>query len=160
MPGYKFKDLNYTVTFPNGSVGYGHRSVKGRGKTLGAGGDALNWVTNTANTFALKRNVDREIGKIYLKIKKLLENHTGVLVVVQYQQWKDGEPGFNPPELLSVMLGPASSNLPSAIRAWENQPKLMQMPTVKGKVLGPRNYLWFIEDKTQKDGLKKTEVMD
>jgi hypothetical protein len=82
------------------------------------------------------------------------------LVVVQYQQWKAGEPGFNPPELLSVMLGPASSNLPSAIRAWEAKPKLMQMPTAKGKVLDPRNYLWFIEDKTQKDGLKKTEVMD
>jgi hypothetical protein len=36
----------------------------------------------------------------------------------------------------------------------------MQMPTAKGRVLGPRSYLWFIKDKTQKDGLKKTEVMD
>jgi hypothetical protein len=58
------------------------------------------------------------------------------------------------------MLGPASSNFRSAIRAWKNKPRLMQMPTAKGRVLGPRSYLWFIKDKTQKDGLKKTEVMD
>lgn len=160
MPAYKFKDLKYTVTSPKGSVGYAHRSVKGRGKTVGAGVDAGAWAVNFAHNIVVKKNVDREIEKIYPKMKKLLENHTGVLVVVQYQQWKAGEPGFNPPELLSVMLGPASSNLISATRAWENKPKLMQMPTVKGKVLGPRNYLWFIEEKTQKDGLKKTEVMD
>lgn len=158
MPTYKFKDLKYTVTSPKGNAGYGHRSVEGRGKTIGAGVDAVALGVNFTYDFFLQRNVDKEIEKIYPKMKKLLENHTGVMVVVQYQQWK-AKPSHCP-DLLSVMLGPASSNFKSAIRAWENKPKLMQMPTVKGRVLGPRNYLWFIEDKTQKDGLKKTEVMD
>jgi hypothetical protein len=77
LPGYKFKDLKYTVTFPKGSVGYGHRSVKGRGKTVGASADGLAAGENFIHNIGVQRNLDREIEKIYPKMKKLLENHTG-----------------------------------------------------------------------------------
>lgn len=76
MPGYKFKDLKYTVTSPKGSVGYAHRSVKGRGKTVGAGVDAGAWAVNFAHNIVVKRNVDREIEKTAEKSNRCIGRRT------------------------------------------------------------------------------------
>jgi hypothetical protein len=156
LPGYKLKDLTYTVSFPRGPV---FRKGSGRGKAVGALADGFGMVINGAFNIGVKRNVDKKLEKMYPDIKKALENHTGLMVVVQYQRWKDGNPKFNQPELLSIMIGPAASNLPSAIRKWEQSSKILQGPR-EGKVLGPRNYLWFTKDSTKKEDLKKAEVLN
>ncbi|MGD9366925.1 MAG: hypothetical protein PVH87_14595 [Desulfobacteraceae bacterium] len=156
MPGYKLKDLKYIVVLPQRRA---FRKGAERGKFIDAAGDGFAMFMNGAFNIAVKRNVDRKLEEMYPDIKKTLVNHTGVMVVVQYQQWKAGNPEFNPPELLSIMIGPAASNLPSAIRRWEQMSKLMQGPD-DGKVFGPRNYLWFTKDSGKKENLKKAEVLN
>jgi hypothetical protein len=157
LPGYRFRDLTYTVSIPQGDGGYGHRTVSERGKVVGSVVDAGSSLIKFAHKIGVERNVNNKIEELYPNIKKALENHTGVIVIVQYQIWKIADPDFNPPELLSVMLGPAASNLPSAIRQWEQTSKLVQGPT-DGKVFGPHKYLWFTRDLTNKEKLKKSEV--
>lgn len=159
MPGYTLRDLKYTVSFPQSGGSYGHRTVSGRGKVVGSFVDAGSSLMKFAHKIGVERNVNKKLEEMYPKIKKALENHTGVMVVVQYQKWKIADPDFNPPELLSVMLGPAASNLPSAIRQWEQKSKLVQGPG-DGKVFGPHNYLWFTQDLTNKEKLKKSEVLN
>jgi hypothetical protein len=159
LPGYRFRDLKYTVSFKGGGGPYGHRTVEGRGKVVGSFVDAGSSLIKFAHDFGVERNVNKRLEEIYPKIKRALENHTGVLVVVQYQIWEFADPDFNPPELLSVMLGPAASNLPSAIRKWEQKSKLVQGPS-EGKVFGPQKYLWFTQDLKNKDELKRTEALN
>jgi hypothetical protein len=154
LPGYELKDLKYTVVVPRSR---GFRKGSGRGKRVGAVADGFSIVTNFFHDIGLQRNVDKKLEKMEPDIKKAMGNHTGILVVVQYQQWEADNPDFPRPELLSIIIGPAASNTPSAIRRWEQKCKLMQGPD-KGKVVSD-NYLWFTEDKSKKDDLKKSEVL-
>lgn len=156
MPGYKLKDLTYTVSFPQGPT---FRKGSGRSKAFGAAADFAQMITISAFDFGVKRRVDKKLREMYPAIKNALGNHTGVMVVVQYHQDKAGAPDFNPPKMLSVMIGPAASNLLSAIRKWEQSSKLMQGPG-EGMVLGPRKYLWFRKDSEKREKIEKSEVLN
>lgn len=159
MPGYTLRDLKYIVLFAGGSGTFGYNTVSGRGKAVGAAANGLAKVTNFVHQTGVRRNLDKKLEEMYPDIKKAMANHTGVMVVVQYQQAKAGHPDFNPPELLAVMLGPAASNLPSAKRKWEQASKIVRGPD-DGMTFGPRAYLWFTEDIAKKESLKKTELLN
>jgi hypothetical protein len=159
LPGYRLKDLKYTVSFAGASGAYGYNTISGRGKVVGAAAKGLAKVTNFVHQIGVKRNVDKKLEEMYPDIRKAMRNHTGVMVVIQYQQAKAGHPDFNPPELLAVMLGPSASNLPSAIRKWEQASKIVRGPDDR-MIFGPCSYLWFTEDPAKKESMKKTELLN
>lgn len=143
MPGYKIKDLRYTISFPKGRTGYGHKMAEERGKTVGAVADAFNWVVNAPFKGGVELELKRKLNEMYPDIYKAIGNHTGVLVIVQYQQWKEQNgAGNNPLQLLYVIIGPAGSNVHYAYRAWCQKPKLTPTPGTR-MVLGPKKLLWF-----------------
>ncbi len=149
MAGYKLNDLKYTVSYPKPI-----KSLATKGKKIGALADAMNFGVNKLYNLGLKNQIDRELEKMYLDILKAMRNHTGVLVVVQYQECKTPDPaGNNPLKLLSIIIGPPASNRQSASRQYmrmEKMPMIKQGPD-SGMVYGPKSFLWFTRDLTKKE---------
>lgn len=158
MSGYKrYRDLKYRYECSSAKLGGGHRTVKGRGKKLGAGVDGFAWFSQKIFDASMEVEVDARIEKHYPEMKKILKNHTGVLVVLQYEISKNAD--FKDCRLLSVMLGDGASNFRSALRKWQQSAHFIKAPTDWLMQYGPQEYLWFIEDKNEKDGLKNTDSM-
>ena len=140
----RIRDLKYRVRIVNHDELKGKSS--GRGGVLGALADALNAGVNGVFNMPQEMKLNKKLDEMYPQIYEAMKDHTGVLVVAQYQQWKAPDAsGNNPLQLLSVMLGPAASNLQSAFRRWQHQPKLMQGPD-RGMVYGPIACYWFTRD--------------
>ena len=107
--------------------------------------EVLSWIASQALGASQKLALKRKLNDIYPQIKDKIQNHTGVLVIAQYQKWKYASPDNNPPQLLSVSAGPVASNRQSAYRKWrqiEMGPKLRQGPQ-DGMIYGPIQFLWF-----------------
>jgi hypothetical protein len=155
LAGYKFKDLKYTVSYPKPLKPLGTK-----GKRVGALADAMNFGVNKLSKLGLQNQIDRKLEKMYLDIRKAMKNHTGVLVVVQYQKWKSPDPaGNNPLQLLSIIIGPPASNRQSASRQYmrmEKMPMIKQGPDI-GMVYGPKAFLWFTRDLTKKEQREEQE---
>jgi hypothetical protein len=126
--------------------------------------EVLSWIGSHALGFSQKTALKRKLDELYPKIRDKIQKHTGVLVVVQYQKWKYANPSNNPPQLLSVSVGPAASNGQSAFRKWrqiEMGPTLKQGPK-DGMIYGPIQLLWLTRItpdtglKDQKDQNKET----
>jgi hypothetical protein len=137
----RIRDLKYRVRIVR------YDDLKGKsasnGEVLGALAKALNIGVNGVFNMSQEMKLSKKLNEMYPQIYDAMKDHTGVLVVVRYQQWKTPDAaGNNPLQLLSVMLGPSASNFQSAFRQWQNQPKLMQGPD-KGMVYGPIACYWF-----------------
>jgi hypothetical protein len=136
-------------------MGYGHKMAEERGKTVGAVADGVNWIVNKGFSFGVKRQVNKKIDEMYPDIYKAIGDHTGVLVIVQYQQWREQNGAENNPlQLLYVSIGPAGSNVHYTYRAWCHKPKLIPSPG-KRMVLGPTELRWFTKILSTEEKIKR-----
>lgn len=155
MPGYKLKDLKYTVSYPQPL-----KPLRTKGKRVGALADAMNFGVNKLSKLGLQNQIDKKLEKMYPDILKTMKNHTGVLVVVQYQKWKSPDAaGNNPLQLLSISIGPPASNRQSATRQNMRMGKMhrIKQGPGSGMVYGPKAYLWFTRDLTTKEQKEEQE---
>lgn len=161
----KLHDLQYTVSILMSEDTMKKHHGGGASKNrLEAVLDAFTWFAKTTLGYSKDAAVRNRLNELYPKIKEKMENHSGVLVIVQYQKWKYADPGNNPPQLLSVHIGPAASNRHSAFRKWK---QLQKMPQLKpgpddGMVFGPTEMIWFTrvksKDADQKELNEKQEI--
>ncbi len=131
-----------------------------KGKKVGALADAINFGVNKLSELGLKHQVEKKLEKMYTDIRKAMKNHTGVLVVVQYQQWKSPDAaGNNPLQLLSITIGPPASNRQSAARQYMRLEKLttIKQGPDRGMVYGPKEFLWFTRNLTKKEQREEQE---
>lgn len=155
MPGYKLKDLKYTVSHPQPL-----KPPRKKGERIGALADAINFGVNKLSKLGLQSQIDKKLEKMYPDIRKAMNNHTGVLVIVQYQKWASPDAaGNNPLQLLSIIIGPPASNRQSASRQYmriEKMPMIKQGPGNR-MVYGPKAFLWFRRDLTKKEQIEEQE---
>ncbi len=142
----RIKNLKYTISVPMPGAAM---KKKSGGKVVGAAANALNSGVNGLFNCGVKNELKQKLEEMYPAIYDAMKDHTGVLVVVQFQQWKSqNAAGNNPPQLLSVIIGPAASNRQSAFRKHkmrERMPAIKQSPGA-GMVYGPSEFLWFTRD--------------
>ena len=154
----ELNDLRYTVsTLMSGETLKKHHGGGPCKNRLEAAIDTLSWIAKTTLGFSQDFAVRNRLNELYPRIKEKMKNYNGVLVIVQYQKWKYADPGNNPPQLLSVIIGPAATNRLSAFRKWnqlQRLPQLKQGPD-NGMVYGPTEIIWFTRVKPNGDAEKK-----
>lgn len=143
----KLRDLQYKTWSPmsEDTMKINHSGSGPCKNRVEAAVEVLSWIASQALGTSQKLALRTKLNNIYPQIKDKIQNHTGVLVVAQYQKWKYANPNNNPPQLLSVSVGPAASNRQSAYRKWrqiEMGPTLRQGPQ-DGMVYGFVQFLWF-----------------
>jgi hypothetical protein len=100
------RDLEYTMWFPNVRT-----TCKSGGKTIGALANALSTGMNGLFRFSQELKLKKKLDEMYPQIFDAMQDHTGVLVIVIYQQWKSADPAYNPPEILSIRRKSIGSRL-------------------------------------------------
>ena len=139
----RIRSLKYRIMIPTPRPSSKKKSGGGAWEALA---EVASWGANAYLKYQQKKELSRKLDAMYPQIYDAMKEHTGVLVIVQYQQWKVPYPsGDNSPEILSIIIGPAASNLHSAYRRWRQGSKILQGPG-KNKVLGPEACIWFTRD--------------
>lgn len=161
----KFNDLQYTVSTLMSEATMKKKHGGGPvGSRIEALAEAMKWLADASFGFAQERILKKKMEEIYPHIIRNMKDYTGILVIAQYQQWASpNAAGSNPPELLSLRIGPAASNRKSAIRKFvlmERGHNLKQSPS-PGMVYGPVKFIWLTKispnEKPEKQTIKKQE---